>query len=316
MRFVWTQSATAPAIQFYADESNFESSHCDGVVRMKTRLYFCALCFLIIVGFKAYAQRIQFTIIGDMTLQDALHIIANRSGQPVYVSKQDLNVVRSYRFPPYMVGVRVNADTAGQALSFLFGVGWEGSPIQHELQAKLGEDYKLARTPPPIKIGNMTLWACNNRYFDWEPVGKGVRVIVRLQPDGDLLYRKPFELELVEDATIDLVRDLINQHIGIYFNIIPEGHKFMPSNLLPQYKRLKVREPFLVPMRVAQLSLLFGALIEEKRTLGEWLSMLAEGLNLHCRSRKCVWKWTAWIDEREKKPIYTLRCYAHPVIPQ
>ncbi len=260
----------------------------------------------------ACSERITFTITEGMTLQSALQAIANRSGQPVYVSKRDAELIKAYRFPPHMIGVTVRADTAGQALSFLFGAGWEGSPIPAELRDKASDDYKLARTPPMIKLNGITSWACNNRNFDWKPEGNGVRVIVRLQPDGDVVKRKPFKLELVDEATIDVVRDLINQCSGVYFNIIPEEHKFMPSNLLPQYKRLKVKEPFLVPMRVAQLSLLFGALLEEEHSLGEWLTMLAEGLNLHCRQRGCLWKWTVWSEGDKGKLVYTLRCYAHP----
>lgn len=258
----------------------------------------------------SYAQRILFTITDSMTLRDVLQLISNRTGQVIYVSKQDSKVIRHYRFPPHMIGVTIKANTAGQALSFLFGAGWEGSPIPVDARAKLNEIYMLSHTPPPIKIANYTLWSCNNRYFDWEPVNGNARVIVRLQPDGDLFKREPFELELADEFTLDTIRDMIKQRTGIYINIEPEEHRFMPSNLLPQYKFMKAKEPFLVPMRVAQLSLLFGALLNEKWTLGEWLSIIAEGLNLHSRQRGCLWKWTTWVNGG--KPIYTLRCYAHP----
>ncbi|MCS7253685.1 MAG: hypothetical protein RMK18_03130 [Armatimonadota bacterium] len=283
---------------------------------MKRLVHILGIAFGVLACTYANSERILLTITEGMTLQSALQAIADRSGQPIYVSKQDASVVKTYRFPIHMIGVTVKADTAGQALSFLFGSGWEGSPIAAELRDKLGEDFKLARTPPQIKLNSITSWTCNNRYFDWKQEGKGIRVIVRLQPDGDIIKQKPFGLELLDEATIDVIRDLINQRVGIYFNIIPEEHKFMPSNLLPQYKRMKVKEPFLVPMRVAQLSLLFGAMLEERHTLGEWLTMLAEGLNLHCRPRGCLWKWSAWVEEGKDKPIYTLRCYAHPYAPQ
>jgi hypothetical protein len=295
-------------IQFYAE--NQLPATFGGASKVR-RLFVAlmVLCFFV-PNKPSYAQRITLTITEGMTLYDVLQLISNRTGQVIYVSKQDSKVVRNYRFPPHMIGVTIKADTAGQALSFLFGVGWDGSPIPTEVRAKLNETYMLSRTPPQIKIANYTSWSCNNRYFDWEPVKGGARVIVRLQPDGDIVKREPFGLELADEFTLDTVRDMIKQRTGIYINIEPEEHRFMPSNLLPQYKSMKVKEPFLVPMKVAQLSLVFGTLLNEKWTLGEWLSIITEGLNLHSRQRGCLWKWTAWVNG--DKLIYTLRCYAHP----
>ncbi|HID05974.1 MAG TPA: hypothetical protein EYP10_02380 [Armatimonadetes bacterium] len=259
-----------------------------------------------------WCERISFTVTETMTLKGAFQIIANRTGQPIYVASADMDIVNRYRFPPHLIGVHVVGDSAGEVLSFLFGRGWEGSPIAEAMRERAGEQYQLARTPPCITLGRIRSWTCNNRYFDWEPHKRGVRVTVRLNRDGDLVNRKPFSLDVRDEYVFDTLRELIKQRTGIYINVAVEEHRFVPSNLLPEYKDARFKEPILMPMRCAQLSHLFGNLLDQPHTLGEWLSILAEGLNLHSRPRGCMWKWSATRVKGREKPIYTLRCYAHP----
>jgi hypothetical protein len=231
------------------------------------------------------------------------------------MDEQTRNFVHRYTFPPHMIGVTVKGANAGEVLAFLFGAGWEGSPLPRELRSQF-PNRQLARTPMPVVVGGKKLWTCNNRAFDWKwekpkggPAGGIITVWLRVQPDGDIVKRAPIDLRPMQNEfSLDYLRDRIKQLTGVYFNIDPEWHQNVYYKLLPEYRGQTLPAEPHIPLFVRKMRAIFSDALDRPHTLGEWLSIFAEGLNEHSKARGCVWKWTC---SDGANPIYTLRCYAH-----
>lgn len=249
------------------------------------------------------------------TLGEVLSALAKRTTARLEMDAATRAFVQRYTFPPHMVGVTVQGATAGEVLAFLFGAGWERTPLPRALRAQF-PNRQFVRTPMPVVIGGKKLWTCNNRAFDWKwekpkgaPAGGIIRVWLRVQPDGDLVKREPIDLRpLQDDYALDYLRDRIKDLTGVYFNIDPEWHQNVNYKLLPEYRGMVLPANPEIPLTVRKMRSLFGAALDRPHTLGEWLSIFAAGLNEHAKNRGCVWKWTCSGGDR---PVYTLRCYVH-----
>jgi len=249
------------------------------------------------------------------TLGEILSALARRTTAQLKMDEQTRNFVHRYTFPPHMIGVTVKGANAGEVLAFLFGAGWEGSPLPRELRSQF-PNRQLARTPMPVVVGGKKLWTCNNRAFDWKwekpkggPAGGIITVWLRVQPDGDIVKRAPIDLRPMQNEfSLDYLRDRIKQLTGVYFNIDPEWHQNVHYKLLPEYRGQTLPAEPHIPLFVRKMRAIFGDALDRPHTLGEWLSIFAEGLNEHSKARGCVWKWTC---SDGANPIYTLRCYAH-----
>ncbi len=258
---------------------------------------------------------LSFRITEKTTLGQILSALTRQTTAQLRMDETTRVFVHRYTFPPHMVGVTVKGNNAGEVLAFLFGAGWEGSPLKRELRSRF-PNRMLARTPMPVVIGNKKLWTCNNRAFDWKwekpkggPAGGIITVWLRVQPDGDIVKREPINLRpLQNDFSLDYLRDRIKDLTGVYFNIDPEWHQNVHYKLLPEYRGQVLPADPHIPLFVRKMRTIFGDALDKPHTLGEWLSIFAEGLNEHSKARGCLWKWTC---SDGANPIYTLRCYAH-----
>ncbi len=284
---------------------------------LKQRVFALTGLLVALVGL-ALAQKtspLAFRITEKTTLGQLLSELSRKTTAQLRMDETTRAFVHRYTFPPHMIGVVVTGANAGEVLAFLFGAGWEGSPLPRELRSQF-PNRQLARTPMPVVIGGKKLWTCNNRAFDWKwekpkggPAGGIVTVRLRVQPDGDLVQRTPIDLRpLQNEFSLDYLRDRIKDLTGIYFNIDPEWHQNVSYKLLPEYKGQVLPADPHIPLFVRKMRAIFGDALDKPHTLGEWLSIFAEGLNEHSKARGCLWKWTC---SDGANPIYTLRCYTH-----
>ncbi|MCS7185753.1 MAG: hypothetical protein RMK89_02230 [Armatimonadota bacterium] len=258
---------------------------------------------------------LSFRITEKTTLGQVLSELARQTTAQLRMDETTRSFVHRYTFPPHMLGVTVKGNNVGEVLAFLFGAGWEGSPLKQELRSQF-PNRMLARTPMPVTIGNKKLWSCNNRAFDWKwekpkggPAGGIITVRLRVQTDGDIVKRQPIDLRpLQNEFSLDYLRDRIKDLTGVYFNIDPEWHQNVHYKLLPEYRGQVLPADPHIPLFVRKMRAIFGDSIDKPKTLGEWLSAFAEGLNEHSKARGCLWKWTC---SDGAKPVYTLRCYTH-----
>ncbi|MCS7265641.1 MAG: hypothetical protein NZ805_12500 [Armatimonadetes bacterium] len=258
---------------------------------------------------------LSFRITEKTSLGQVLSALARQTTAQLRMDDETRTFVHRYTFPPNMIGLTVRGNNVGEVLAFLFGAGWEGSPLKREFRSQF-PNRMLARTPMPVFIGNKKLWACNNRAFDWKwekpkggPAGGIITVRIRVQPDGDIVRREPIDLRpLQNDFSLDYLRDRIKDLTGIYFNIDPEWHQNVNYKLLPEYRGQVLPADPQIPLFVRKMRAIFGDALDRPHTLGQWLSIFAEGLNEHSKARGCLWKWTC---SDSANPIYTLRCYVH-----
>lgn len=267
---------------------------------------------------------IQFTITEEMTLGQVLARLKRYTPAEFRTDEETFPLIQSYTFPPYMVGVKVKGTRVGEVLAFLFGKGWEGSPLPVRMRQKVGKQWQLARTPKPVSIGQKRIWVCNNPAFDWKwekleggPEGGIIRIWSRVHRDGDPIKRSPVRLPLEDHFTLEHLRELLKELTGVYFNIVPSFHqrvpfRFLPPFLLPAFEGIPPERVPHQPLRGKLLRDLFGAAVEKPHTLGEWLTMFAFGLNKLSERRGCFWMWSC---EGKKGLVYTLRCYAHGETP-
>lgn len=256
-----------------------------------------------------------FRITEKTTLGQVLTELAKRTTAKLQMDETTRGFVHRYTFPPHMVGVTVKGNNCGEVLAFLFGAGWEGSPLDRSLRPQF-PNRQLARTPMPVVINGKKLWTCNNIAFGWKwekpkggPTGGIVTIWLRVQPDGDVVKRLPIDLRpLGNELALDYLRDRIKDLTGVYFNIDPEWHQNVHYKLLPEYKGQVLPADPHIPLFVRKLRAIFGDALDKPHTLGEWLSIFAEWLNEHSKARGCLWKWSCSAGEN---PIYTLRCYSH-----
>lgn len=141
-----------------------------------------------------------YRITEKTTLGQILGDLTRRTTAQLRMDEATRTFAHRYTFPPHMVGVTVTGRNAGDILAFLFGAGWEGSPLPRELRAQF-PNRQLARTPMPVVVNGKKLWTCNNRAFDWKwekpkggPSGGIITVWLRVQRDGDLVKRPPIDL--------------------------------------------------------------------------------------------------------------------------
>lgn len=284
---------------------------------MRPNHFFGAMALVIVgVVMASVPSKLSFTINEKTTLGQILAALTRQTTAKLQMDDATRSFVHRYTFPPHIIGVTVQGKNVGEVLAFLFGSGWEGSPLKPELRKQAGEQWQLARTPMPIFIGSKKLWACNNRAFDWKwekpkggPAGGIIRIWLRVQRDGDLVVRRSLNLDkLQNEFTVDYLRDRINMLTDVYFNFAPEWHQNVPHTLLPEYKGIRFPEERMVPLTVRKMRKVFGDELDKTHTLGEWLSIFAESLNEHGKWKGCLWKWSCTDGEF---PTYTLRCYAH-----
>lgn len=256
-----------------------------------------------------------FRITEKATLGQVLTELAKRTTAKLQMDATAREFVHRYTFPPHMIGVTVKGNNCGEVLAFLFGAGWEGSPLDRSLRPQ-SLNRQLSRTPMPVVINGKKLWTCNNIAFGWKwekpkggPAGGIVTIWLRVQSDGDVVKRAPIDLRpLGNELALDYLRDRIKDLTGVYFNIDPEWHQNVHYKLLPEYKGQVLPADPHIPLFVRKLRAIFGDALDKPHTLGEWLSIFAEGLNEHSKARGCLWKWSCSAGEN---PIYTLRCYSH-----
>jgi len=123
---------------------------------------------------------------------------------------------------------------------------------------------------------------------------------------------KKFKLpEVKEDATFETLLDLMKQETGVTVNFVPYDSQFLEVQATPAPESPARRaEPKRIPMRAAAIPLHLRERLTEELTPGEFLSILAVGLNQHTRPMKTYWRWSS--DRRSTgQVIYTLRDYAH-----
>lgn len=260
-----------------------------------------------------------FTLTAETNLAEVLEALAPFTpAQIQWAPPQAAAWAREYRFPPFLHGWQLRCQDVKGTLNFLTGVGWEGSALPEAERARAGENFRLARTPFVPLIAGRHYWVCNNRCWDWKwskgagqpNVGAGglVTISARLQPDGDVVARNPFSLGQIRDHwVLDTLLDLIKQQLGIIINV--EGARFIPVQA-DGITRLQ-------SMTAGDVRAVCGDLMQEPHTLGEWLSLIAIGLNHHGKPVQADWKWSCKevtvdrLGRWETRVIYTLRDYAH-----
>jgi hypothetical protein len=261
----------------------------------------------------------KLTITAETTLAEVVGALTPFTpAQIQWNPAQAENWARDYRFPPFLHGWELSCRDVKGTLNFLTGMGWEGSALPEEERGRAGENFRLARTPFVPVIAGQRYWVCNNRSWDWKwskgtgqpNVGAGgvLTVSARLQPDGDVVARNPFSLGRIPDHfSLDTLLDLIKQQLGILVNV--EGDQFVPVQA-EGITRLQ-------GMTAGDVRAVCGDLMQVPHTLGEWLSLLAIGLNFHGKPVRADWKWSCKEaavtrqGRQETMVIYTLRDYAH-----
>jgi hypothetical protein len=261
----------------------------------------------------------KITLAAETTLIEVLNALAPFTTAKVkLVAGNAATLGQDYRFPPFLHGQELLCRDVRGTLNFLTGVGWEGSRLPEENRARAGDNYRLAHTPFVPILAGQRHWVCNNRCWDWKwdkgtgppDVGPGgiITVSARVQPDGDVVEREPFSLgRIPDDYTLDTLLDLIKQRLRITVNV--EGYQYVPVPF-GGATRLK-------GMTAADVRAVCGDLLKESHSLGEWLSLIAIGLNQHSKSVQGDWKWSCKEapvkreGRQETTVIYTLRDYAH-----
>ncbi|MFN3420341.1 MAG: hypothetical protein ACK40X_01270, partial [Armatimonadota bacterium] len=104
---------------------------------------------------------LSFRIAEKTTLGQILSALTRQTTAQLRMDETTRTFVHRYTFPPHMIGVTVKGNNAGEVLAFLFGAGWEGSPLKRELRSQF-HNRMLARTPMPVVVGGKKLWTCNN----------------------------------------------------------------------------------------------------------------------------------------------------------
>jgi len=259
------------------------------------------------------------TITEKTTLVEVVERLRQFTRAQIVIAEKDKALARRYTFPPPLVGKTLKLSPATDALKFLTGAGWEGSPLPAHLRGKAGAQWQLARTPYAFEVGGEKIWTCNNRQWDWrwekskgKSAGGVISIFSRLQPDGDVVEGKKFKLpEVKEDATFETLLDLMKQETGVTVNFVPYDSQFLEVQATPAPESPARRaEPKRIPMRAAAIPLHLRERLTEELTPGEFLSILAVGLNQHTRPMKTYWRWSS--DRRSTgQVIYTLRDYAH-----
>ncbi len=220
-------------------------------------------------------------------------------------------------FPPHLYGASFSFKNVGEALAFLSGKGWEGSPLPIKERERAGSAYQIARCPLPVRIAGRIFWTCNNPAFAarWskgpgDPPGGTMQVSLRGFNDGDVVKRDPIPLGPLTGAeSVDYLRDRIKELTGIYFNFSPEWHQNVNYKLLPEYQSIHLPANPEIPLTLVKIQTTLKLTISGPLTLGQWLTIICAGLDEHARNRGCLWKWSSSSGDQ---PTYTVRCYAHP----
>lgn len=265
----------------------------------------------------------ELTLTPQMRLTEVLNHLAPFTPAFMHMSAEDKALAQQYTLPPHLEGQVLRCEPVREALDFLFGAGWEGSRLAPELRERAGSHYWLARTPYVNGLhrpGEPRHWVCNNRMWAWkwektedgqEGPDDGGRVTIfrRLQADGDVVATQPFSLpRLTDEIVLDTVLDWIKQKRGIIVNVV--GYPFAPVEAGRDRQGRPITR--LEPLRMRTLRQLFGAELEKVHTLGEWLHLLAAGLNAHFQGTGSDWKWSSTLvrDPGGREVVlYTLRDY-------
>ncbi|NCO39527.1 MAG: hypothetical protein GW911_14105 [Armatimonadetes bacterium] len=249
------------------------------------------------------------TLTKDLTLTQVLQKLDARTPAAVRIAEPDAELAAQYRCPPYLVGHRLPLTDIRKALDFLCGKGWEGSPLPQELRTNTSK--RLARCPyrPDWEPG---LWVCNNACWVWKwekkaggPAGGTLEVSRGVQADGDVVKTEPFSLAPVRpEYALNELLQMVKQKTRIVVNV--DGNQYAP---VPEPGGGK---PRLEPMRLRDLPAPLQGKLGEPHTLGDFLTVLAEGLNSRTKGEGGLWKWSSsLVAGGSGKPtvIYTLRDY-------
>lgn len=259
------------------------------------------------------------TITEKTTLVEVVERLRKFTTAQIVMAEKDKERARRYTFPPHLVGRTLKLSPVTDALKFLMSAGWEGSPLPAHLRGKAGAQWQLARTPYAFEVDGQKIWNCNNRQWDWrwekskgKSAGGTITIFSRLQPDGDVVAARKFKLaEVQDDFTFETLLDLMKQATGVTVNFVPYDSQFLEVKAPPAPESPARRaEPKRVPMRAAAIPPHLRERLTQELTPGEFLSLLAIGLNQHTRPMKTDWRWSS--DKRSSgEVIYTLRDYAH-----
>lgn len=259
------------------------------------------------------------TLTDKTTLIEVVERLRKFTSAQIVIAGKDKELARRYTFPPHLVGRTLKLSPATDALKFLTSAGWEGSPLPAHLRGKAGAQWQLARTPYAFEVDGQKIWNCNNRQWDWrwekskgKSAGGTITIFSRLQPDGDIVEGKRFKLsEVKDDSTFETLLDLMKQETGVTVNFVPYDSQFLEVQALPAPASPARRaEPKRIPMRAAAIPLNLRERLTEELTPGEFLSIIAVGLNQHTRPMKTHWLWSSG-KRSSGEVIYTLRDYAH-----
>ncbi|MCS7224653.1 MAG: hypothetical protein NZ959_08885 [Armatimonadetes bacterium] len=257
---------------------------------------------------------IRFT--AQTTLLFVLREMSQRTNARLILDPETRKFAEFCPFPPHLHGKAFSFPNVGDALAFLTGKGWEGSPLPIQFRTVVGPSYQLSRCPTPVRVAGKTFWTCNNPAItaSWskkpaDPPGGVIRIGMRTRSDGDLVQRNPIEIVgLTGVESVDYIRDRIKELTGIYFNFSPEWHQNVNYKLLPEYKGVTLPADPEIPLTLSKIRTTLAITLPRQMTLGQWLTVIAAGLNEHSKARQCFWKWSASDKDR---PVYTIRCYAH-----
>ncbi len=295
------------------------------IFTMKAKWLLCvtvALCAMIVEAAslpKPARSASSLTITAKTTLVEVVERLRPFTSAQIVIAEKDKELARRYTFPPHLVGRTLKLSPATDALKFLTSAGWEGSPLPANRRGKAGAQWQLARTPYAFEVDGQKIWNCNNRQWDWrwekskgKSAGGTITVFSRLQPDGDVVEGKKFKLsEVQDDSTFETLLDLMKQKTGVTVNFVPYDSQFLEVKATPAPESPARRaESKRVPMRAAAIPPPLRERLTEELTPGEFLSIIALGLNHHTRPMKTDWRWSS--DKRSSgEVIYTLRDYAH-----
>jgi hypothetical protein len=253
------------------------------------------------------------------TLAEVVERLRKFTNAQVVIAEKDKELAQSYTFPPFLVGKSLKLSPVPDALRFLTGMGWEGSQLPSTLRGKAGTQYQLARTPYAWDDEGKKIWIGNNRQWDskWEKTkgraaGGTITIFSRLQSYGDVVEGKRFKLDDVQDdTTFESLLDMVKMETGITVNFTPYDSQFLEVKAIPAPESPAQRaEPKRVPMRASILPTSLRERLTAGVTPGEFLSIMAIGLNQHTRPMKTDWRWSS--DKRVSGEVtYTLRDYAH-----
>ena len=268
------------------------------------------LAALAALSCSVYAQD-SVTLSKDLTLDAVLKKLDARTPAVVKIAEADAEIARQYRLPPSLVGHKLSLNNVRGALDFLFGKGWEGSPLREELRDS--SNFMLARCPyrPDWRAD---LWVCNNSCWDWRwektkdgPAGGVIHVRRAVQADGDVVETGAFPLpKMKPEFALNTLLQMIKQKARRIVNI--DGNQYVPVKDAARPDA----QPRLEPMRVSSIPEGLRARLAEPHTIGEYLTILAAGLNTHAKPNAGLWKWSSHLvrsDDGADRVIYTLRDY-------